>query len=60
VKRSAARLTRKCRRQAGVGQASWRAECSLWPRSGSVHLCGREHDRLQLICISLGLQERVA
>jgi hypothetical protein len=31
-----------------------RARRSRWPSSGGVDLCGREHDRLQLICQSLG------
>lgn len=26
----------------------------MWPSNGSINLCGREHDRLQLICRSLG------
>jgi hypothetical protein len=47
-------LTCKCSRQAGAGLRSLRARASRWPNSGSVNLCGREDDRLQLICISLG------
>jgi len=42
-------LTRACSRQAGVGQSSGRARRALWPDSGSINLCGREPDRLQLM-----------
>ena len=49
-------LTRTCSRQAGVGQDSLWARRSRWPSSGSFHSCGRGHDRLQLICTSLGRQ----
>ena len=52
-------LTRKCSRQAGVGQRSWRAQHSLRPNSGSVDWCGRQHDRLQLICHPLDSGETV-
>jgi hypothetical protein len=51
-------LTRKCSRQAGLGRRSVRAGGSSRPSSGSVDSCGREDERLQLICISLGGHQR--
>jgi hypothetical protein len=53
----ARRLTRACSRQAGEGRGSARARGSLRPSSGSVDLCGRRHDRLQLMRKSLGSHE---
>ena len=46
-------LTCKCSRQAGAGQRFVRAPASSRPLSGGISLCGRENDRLQLICLSL-------
>jgi hypothetical protein len=40
-----------------MGRGSSRAPRSLRPSSGSVDWCGRDHDRLQLICLSLGSDE---
>ena len=47
-------LTRACSRQAGVGRSSARARCSPWPSSGSVSLCGRGPEGLQLMRNPLG------
>ena len=47
-------------RQAGAGRASVRAQRSSMPNSGSVDLCGREDDRLQLICKSLGGHDKLS
>jgi hypothetical protein len=52
------RLSRKCSRQAGEGQRSARGRRSQWPSSGSVDSCGRRHDGLQPICISLDRRTR--
>jgi hypothetical protein len=53
----AACLTRKCSRQAGAGRGTVWARRSWWPDNGRVNLCGRHHDRLQLICIVVRRQD---
>ena len=47
-------LTRACSRQAEGGRNSVRAGSSQWPNSGSVDLCGRGLEGLQLMRKSLG------